>query len=86
MALTASTAQWSEPDSAGVTVRLTRAFLVLDQGVYVFSRQGPGVATLAPDADGTLRVDDDVAHGRRLATDGDDRLVLYWTTPGGGAT
>jgi hypothetical protein len=77
MALTASTAQWSEPEGGGASARLTGAFLVLYHGVYVFARQGPGVATLAPGADGTLRVDEGLAPGRRLATDAQGRLTFY---------
>ncbi|HET6764165.1 MAG TPA: hypothetical protein VFH27_10855 [Longimicrobiaceae bacterium] len=77
MALTASTAQWSEPEGGGASARLTRAFLVLYHGVYVFASRGPGVATLAPQGDGTLRVDDDVAPGRRLAVDALGRLTFY---------
>lgn len=83
MALTASTAQWTEPEASGVSVRLTRAFLVKYGDVYVFSREGPASATLSVVAPAAatrpemLGVDDDVAHGRRLATDADGRLILY---------
>lgn len=73
----APSAQWTESAASGIAARLTRAFLVRRGPLYVLDSDGPAEATLQEDAGGTLRVDDNLDNGKRLAVNATGTVFIY---------